>query len=52
MDKNFIKKFGKNLEKRLSPFIEEENGKKYIGGLRVEGIIISITQALRDTIIK
>ena len=42
--------FAKQLLKRLAPFIEEENDKKYIGGLRIEGIILSITQSVEDLI--
>lgn len=48
--KKLEKIFSEQLIKQLKPFIEEENGKQYIGGLRIEGIILSITNAFNDTI--
>ena len=48
MNKKLSEYFAKQLLKRLAPFIEEENDKKYIGGLRIEGIILSITQSVED----
>lgn len=42
--------FAEQLIKKLKPFIEVENGKQYIGGLRIEGIILSISDAFNEAI--
>lgn len=42
--------FAEQLIKQLKPFVEEQNGKQYIGGMRIEGIILSISNAFNETI--
>lgn len=48
--KKINKIFAEQLIKQLKPFIEEANGKQYIGGMRIEGIILSISEAFNETI--
>jgi len=48
--KKINKIFAEQLKKQLKPFIKEENGKQYIGGIRIEGIILSISNAFNKTI--